>query len=98
MEDVEPDRVTLRQLTALNRIARIALQDLELRPMLQRIVDTLHEEFGWEFVACARVDAVHGEFCCEAVHSELDTEVGVAGFQFLEGGYIFSQPFCKILQ
>ena len=37
----------LRQLAALNRISRIALQDMALRPMLQRIVDALNAEFGW---------------------------------------------------
>ena len=68
-------RETLRQLAALNRIARIALEDLDLGPMLQRIVDTLHGEFGWEFIAFARVDRERGEFCCEAVHSEVDTAI-----------------------
>ncbi|MFA6987303.1 MAG: hypothetical protein WC213_14010, partial [Arenimonas sp.] len=57
----------MRQLATLNRIARIAVQDLALRPMLQRIVDILHEEFGWEFVACASIDASAGNFVCEAV-------------------------------
>lgn len=80
MDDTGAGLDNLRQLTALNRIARIALEDLELRPMLQRIVDTLHQEFGWEFVACARVDAVRGEFCCEALHSHLETEV-VVGYR-----------------
>ena len=31
----------MRQLATLNRIARIAIQDLALRPMLQRIVDIM---------------------------------------------------------
>ncbi|MEO8160494.1 MAG: diguanylate cyclase [Arenimonas sp.] len=67
----------MHQLAALNRIARIAIQDLALRPMLQRIVDILHEEFGWEFIACASVDLAAGRFRCEAVRSAVPTEVVV---------------------
>ena len=67
----------LRQLAALNRIARIAIQDLALRPMLQRIVDILHEEFEWDFVACASIDRASNSFRCEAVRSSLPTEVVV---------------------
>jgi diguanylate cyclase (GGDEF)-like protein len=70
----------LRQLATLNRIARIAIQDLALRPMLQRIVDILHEEFEWDFVACATIDRASNNFRCEAVRSTLPTEV-VAGYQ-----------------
>ena len=63
----------IRQLAILNRVARIAVEDMALRPMLQRVVDTLAEEFQWEFVACAGIDAASGEFVCEAVHSDLET-------------------------
>lgn len=58
-----------RHLATLNRIAMIAVQDLSVRPMLQRIVDTLAVEFGWEFVACASIDRARGEFVCEALFS-----------------------------
>ena len=67
----------MRQLATLNRIARIAIQDLALRPMLQRIVDILHEEFAWDFVACATIDLAAGNFRCEAVRSSIPTEVVV---------------------
>lgn len=70
------DQVT-RQLATLNRVARIALQDMALRPMLQRIVDTLSDEFEWEFVACATIDRTRDEFQCEAVCSKLPSEVAV---------------------
>lgn len=73
----EPGGDAFRQLTTLNRIARIALQDMDLRPMLQRIVDTLSDEFGWEFVACATVDGQRNEFLCEAVCSKLESEAAV---------------------
>jgi diguanylate cyclase (GGDEF)-like protein len=72
-----PDDAAPRSLVALNRIARIATQDLELRPMLQRIVDALHEHFGWEFIACVSVDREHGRFVCEAVYTDLPTDVVV---------------------
>lgn len=78
----------MRQLAALNRIARIALEDLDLGPMLQRIVDTLHDEFGWEFIAFARVDRERGEFCCEAVHSEVDTSVAAGYRRALGSGVV----------
>jgi diguanylate cyclase (GGDEF)-like protein len=90
-----PDDAQARALVALNRIARIATQDLELRPMLQRIVDALQEYFGWEFIACARVDREAGLFVCEAVFSDVPTGVvpgysrvlgsGVVGVVALEG-------------
>jgi diguanylate cyclase (GGDEF)-like protein len=70
-----PAQQLLRQLSVLNRIARIATEDVELRPMLQRIVDTLHQQFGWEFIACASVDVTQGTFVCEAVHSDMPTEI-----------------------
>jgi len=67
----------MRQLATLNRIARIAIQDLALRPMLQRIVDILHEEFDWDFIACASIDFESNRFRCEAVRSSVPTEVVV---------------------
>ena len=54
-------------LEILNEIARIATTDLELRPMLQRITDTLMRSFGWPFVACVSVDFERGTFVCEAL-------------------------------
>lgn len=78
----------LRQLATLGRIARIAVQDLEVRPMLQRIVDALHEEFGWEFVACASIDVLAGEFRCEAVCSIVATDVVVGYRRRLGSGVV----------
>jgi len=78
----------MRQLTTLNRIARIAIQDLALRPMLQRIVDILHEEFDWDFVACATVDLAAGNFRCEAVRSSVPTDVVVDYQRALGSGVV----------
>ena len=78
----------MRQLATLNRIARIAVQDLALRPMLQRIVDILHEEFGWEFVACAGIDRRQGIFICEAVRSTVATDIVVGYSRALGSGIV----------
>src|SRR5947208_11638794 len=64
-----------KHLEILNEIARIATLDLELRPMLQRITDTLAARFGWELVACVTVDAERRAFVCEAVTSTIDTVI-----------------------
>lgn len=78
----------LQQLAALNRISRIALQDMALRPMLQRIVDALHDEFGWEFIAFAGIDHARGEFVCDAVHAAITSEVAVGYRRALGSGVV----------
>lgn len=78
----------MRQLATLNRIARIAIQDLALRPMLQRIVDILHEEFHWEFVSCASIDLRQGSFFCEAVRSSVATDIVVGYHRPLGSGIV----------
>lgn len=78
----------LEQLAALNRISRIALQDMALRPMLQRIVDALHEAFGWEFIAIAGIDHARNEFVCNAVHASAEGEVRVGYRRALGSGVV----------
>lgn len=78
----------LRQLTAFNRIARIATEDLELRPMLQRIVDELHQQFGWEFIACVTVDNAADSFVCEALHSDFATDICVGYSRSMGSGVV----------
>ncbi|MFT3807645.1 diguanylate cyclase [Arenimonas sp.] len=78
----------LRQLATVNRIARIALQDLALQPMLQRIVDTLVAEFEWEFVACATIDHEANEFVCAAVAGDLESEVRIGYRRALGTGVV----------
>jgi GAF domain-containing protein len=85
--DVSP-RDGTRQLAVLNRIARIATADIELRPMLQRIVDALHQAYGWEFVACASVDRAQHRFVCEALHSDLPSEIAVGYTRALGTGVV----------
>jgi diguanylate cyclase (GGDEF)-like protein len=61
----------------LNAVAKIAVEDIELGPMLQRIVDTLREGLGWEFAACVGIDREHDRFICLAVSTDLPTEIVV---------------------
>ncbi|MCI0341582.1 MAG: GAF domain-containing protein [Planctomycetales bacterium] len=77
-----------QQMTILAEIARIATQDLELRPMLQRITDALAESFGWGFVACATVDYKANRFVCEAVTSRVETGVTVGYGRELGSGVV----------
>jgi diguanylate cyclase (GGDEF)-like protein len=64
-----------RPFEVLARLARLATEDLELGPMLQRVTDALCEEFDWEFVALIRVDRAARRFVCEALTSRVPTEV-----------------------
>src|SRR5258708_30378987 len=72
---IDPRDSQTAQLEILNEIARIATLDLELRPLLQRITDTLVARFDWELVACVTVDAERKTFVCEAVTSLVPTIV-----------------------
>jgi GAF domain-containing protein/tRNA A-37 threonylcarbamoyl transferase component Bud32 len=65
----------LRQLEALNEVARLVTDSGPLRPRLQSITDLLARRFDWEFVACASIDEAAGAFTCEAVTSAAPTEV-----------------------
>lgn len=75
-----------RSLEVLNEVARIATLDLELRPMLQRITDTLAAKFGWEFVALVSID--DGRFVCEALTSAVETSVHVGYSRPLGSGVV----------
>ncbi len=78
------------ELAHLARIARIATEDLELRPMLQRISDALAEMFGWEFVALMRADRETRHFVCEAVSSRVETEVAAGYTRSFDTGVVGS--------
>jgi diguanylate cyclase (GGDEF)-like protein len=75
-------------LAALVEVARIASADLELRPMLQRIADTLAQRFGWELVCLVQVDLPSGEFVCEALTTSLPTAVHVGYRRELGSGVV----------
>lgn len=70
------DQSALKQLALLNRIALMAVQDIDAsQSMLQRIVETLQQEFDWEFVSCVIVDKQTNEFVCQAVSSTIPSEI-----------------------
>ena len=75
-------------LVVLNEIARIATQDLELRPMLQRITDTLAYTFDWQFVALISIGDDRKSFVCEAVTSFVPTNVHVGYGRPLGSGVV----------
>lgn len=79
---------TAAELSAVQDIARIANEDLELQPMLQRITDTVAARFGWEFVALARIDQAAGRFVCEAFTSDLPNAVQLGYSRELGSGVV----------
>lgn len=87
-EMAAPSRPRDRQLEVLNEIARIATLDLELRPMLQRITDTLMQKFGWPFVACISIDDEQKAFTCEALSTLLPSAVKVGYTRSLGTGIV----------
>lgn len=77
-----------RELELLNEVARAATGDFELRPMMQRIVDAIRRGFGWEFVALIRVDRAGARFVCEALSTDLPTEIYVGYSRGLGSGVV----------
>jgi diguanylate cyclase (GGDEF)-like protein len=59
----------------LAAVARIAIEDLALRPMLQRINQLLLEHFDCALVAIVRVDLAEKQFVCEEITATIPTEV-----------------------
>jgi diguanylate cyclase (GGDEF)-like protein len=76
------------QLEVLNEVARIATLDVELRPMLKRITDTLASKFDWEFVALVTLDHQRDVFMCEAVTSSVATDIHVGYTRPLGSGVV----------
>ena len=95
MSSADPHRLAHRALAAdarslevLNEVARIATLDLELRPMLQRITDTLAAKFDWQFVALVSLDLERGVFQCEALSTSVETSVYVGYSRPLGSGVV----------
>ncbi|HVT59858.1 MAG TPA: sensor domain-containing diguanylate cyclase [Thermoanaerobaculia bacterium] len=76
------------QVALLNEIARLATEDLELQPMLQRISEALAHAFACELVAIVRVDAERQRFVCEAVSASVPTEVHIGYGRELGSGVV----------
>jgi diguanylate cyclase (GGDEF)-like protein/PAS domain S-box-containing protein len=77
-----------KRFEVLSEISRIALEDLEYRPMLQRICDTLARAFGWEFVAFITIVPDRGCFICEALTTTFPTVIHVGYERRLGSGVV----------
>jgi diguanylate cyclase (GGDEF)-like protein len=95
MPTADPQRLSVRPLPAdarslevLNEVARIATLDLELRPMLQRITDSLAAKFDWQFVALISLDLERGAFQCEALSTSVETSVYVGYGRAIGSGVV----------
>ena len=79
-----------KRFEVLSEISRIALEDLEYRPMLQRICDTLARTFDWEFVAFISIVPERDCFVCEALNTACPTTIHV-GYQRQLGSGVVGQ-------
>lgn len=75
-----------RDLAFLTQIARIAAEDADIAPMLQRLTDAIHIRFGWELVTLSlvrdaryQVLAASGDTRFSGVGTGAPVEVGVVG-------------------
>lgn len=66
-----------RSLELLIEVGRIASLGLELRPMLQRITDTLLRKVDCQFIALVSIDAERQVFVCEAMSGPEGTAIHV---------------------
>jgi diguanylate cyclase (GGDEF)-like protein len=64
-------------LALVNDIARIALRYMELRPMLQHIVQALKQHLHCELVDCSGLDLHTRSFVCEAVECDAPSAIEV---------------------
>jgi len=78
----------LQALALLNEIGRVSTEGLELRPMLQRITDTLVESFDWDHAGFALVDHERGVFYAEAVTSRISTAITVGHTRPIGSGIV----------
>jgi len=76
------------RLALLNEIGKLAIADIELSPMLERITDAIRSAFDWQFVACILIDRENERFRCLAVSSDLPSEIVVGYSRALGSGVI----------
>ena len=84
----DPRRALDDPLTFLNDLARLATQDPEFRPMLQRLTDAIAERLGIELVALVSIDRAAGRFVCEALTTELATDIRIGYGRVLGSGVV----------
>ncbi|GJM10006.1 MAG: hypothetical protein DHS20C11_22820 [Lysobacteraceae bacterium] len=88
-------------MTALSRLAALAIDDRSVEAKLARMTETLREQFDWDFIACATVHWPRRVSVCRAVSSkpghktnisvglEVPLEQGEVGKAALGGEQIF---------
>lgn len=84
----KPAPATLLPHPILSELMQISTEDLNVRPMMGRIADALARHFGWEFVAVISVDAKSQQFVCEALHTDLPTDIHVGYSRPLGSGVV----------
>ncbi|AVP96572.1 hypothetical protein C7S18_04860 [Ahniella affigens] len=72
----------------LAELARLATEDLSLRPMLQRVADALAGYFQWQLVALVSIDRQSNRFVCEALSTSLPTDIHVGYSRELGSGVV----------
>lgn len=77
-----------RSLELLIEVGRIASLGLELRPMLQRITDTLLRKFDCQFIALVSIDPERQVFVCEAMSGPVDTAIHIGYNRPLGSGVV----------
>ena len=76
------------QLALIHRIARIAAENLPLAERLRQVVRLLREHLGCALVACASIDRGSGRFRCEALDTEMPSDVHIGYGRELGSGIV----------
>ncbi len=77
----QEERHRLRQLTLLNRVGSTITSTVELEELIQRIVDDLRQELGYEFVAMGLVDPDGKRLRLSAISTDMDVDLKVGHSQ-----------------
>jgi GAF domain-containing protein len=84
----KPAPATLLPHPILSELMQISTEDLDVRPMMERIANALARHFSWEFVAVISVDNKTRHFVCEALHTDLPTDIHVGYSRPLGSGVV----------
>ncbi|WP_386066338.1 diguanylate cyclase domain-containing protein [Tahibacter sp. UC22_41] len=76
------------QLALIHRIARIVPENVPLAERLREIVRLLREHLGCALVACASIDRSSGRFRCEALDTELPSDIHIGYSRELGSGVV----------
>jgi len=77
----QEQRLRQKQLELLNRVGSTITSTVELEELIQRIVDDLREELGYEFVAMGLVDPDEKKLRVRAISTDMDVDLQVGHTQ-----------------